>query len=172
MFVDKRLSSQQLYEQQKVIRQRNLYPPAPQIICCNLRTPENMASVLRVADAAASESVIFLHHQTSDVDEKKIKKISRSSDESVNWQIADLQTFKSHRPLIAIELTEQSHNVFNIALPDQCAFVVGNERHGVDDGLLQQCDYAVHIPMYGLNGSMNVSHALAIVLFEWRRQHA
>jgi len=25
--------------------------------------------------------------------------------------------------------------------------------------------------MFGVNGSMNVTHALAVALFEWRRRH-
>ncbi|WP_373693577.1 hypothetical protein [Limnofasciculus baicalensis] len=38
--------------------------------------------------------------------------------------------------------------------------------------MLEHCQQAVQIPMYGVNGSMNVTHALAIVLFEWRIQHS
>lgn len=172
MPVDKLLSSRELYERQKKVRNMELYPAAPDIICCDLNTAENMAAVLRVADAAGSQQVIFLNAQSVSPDRRKIKKISRSSDESICWKFADLQTFKFEKKLIAIELTEQSTNVFETQLPSDCAFIIGNERHGVNGDLLQQCEYSVHIPMYGKNGSMNVSHALAIVLYEWRRQHS
>ena len=166
---DKALASQQLYERQKLIRKQSSLA-APNIVCCDIRTPENIGAILRVADAVASRKVILLSDQGDSLEHKKIKKISRSS-EHVLCESLSLKNYQKNMPLVAIELTEQSTNVFETKLPKVCAFVVGNERHGVADSLLQECESAVHIPMHGVNGSMNVSHALAIVLYEWRRQH-
>jgi tRNA G18 (ribose-2'-O)-methylase SpoU len=41
----------------------------------------------------------------------------------------------------------------------------------LDNSLLQKCEKSIYIPMKGHNKSMNVSHALTIVLGEWTRQH-
>jgi len=166
---DKVLTSQYLYERQKNVCQK-VIKAAPNIICCDIKTPENIGSVLRVADAVGSRKVILLSDQDAVLEHKKIKKISRSS-EDVVLESSNFEDYQSDVPLIAIELTELSSNIFDTKLPETCAFVMGNERYGIADKLLQQCESAVHIPMYGINGSMNVSHALAIVLYEWRRQY-
>ena len=73
--------------------------------------------------------------------------------------------------MIAIEITSKSTSILNTQLAEQCVLVIGNEKHGIAEDVLNMCSNAVHIPMFGGNGSMNVSHALAIVLYEWRRQN-
>ena len=50
-------------------------------------------------------------------------------------------------------------------------FFVGNEKVGLDDEPLKEVEKSVYIPMKGHNKSMNVSHALTIVLGEWMRQN-
>ena len=81
-----------------------------------------------------------------------------------------LDSHEKYQPLIAIEITSASDNLFETTLPDKCTLVVGNERQGIDEKILNVCHHAIHLPMFGNNGSMNVSHALAITLYEWRRQ--
>ena len=41
---------------------------------------------------------------------------------------------------------------------------MGNEKVGLDDEPLKEVEKSVYIPMKGHNKSMNVSHALTIVL--------
>lgn len=72
--------------------------------------------------------------------------------------------------LVAIETSEDSTNVFTTKLPKKIVFLLGNERNGLPDEILQKCALKVHIPMTGKCKSMNVSHALSVVLFEWQRQ--
>lgn len=74
--------------------------------------------------------------------------------------------------MIAVELTSRSIDLFKTTLPEECTLVVGNEEHGIPAAVLELCQQAVHIPMFGVNGSINVTHALAIARFEWRRQRA
>lgn len=52
------------------------------------------------------------------------------------------------------------------------AVVVGSERDGVSGRAAQFADTFVHIPMYGMSDSFNVSAACAIVLAEAARQRA
>jgi tRNA (guanosine-2'-O-)-methyltransferase len=56
----------------------------------------------------------------------------------------------------------------NFTLPT--AFILGNEHRGVDAELLPHVDGEVHIPMYGMIQSFNVSVAAAILLAEASRQ--
>ena len=50
------------------------------------------------------------------------------------------------------------------------AFVVGNERFGIDGETLQAVDSVCRIPVRVIKNSMNVSVAFGIAAFEWLRQ--
>jgi 23S rRNA (guanosine2251-2'-O)-methyltransferase len=50
------------------------------------------------------------------------------------------------------------------------AFVVGNERFGVESETLKKCDAICRIPLRGIKNSMNVGVAFGVAAFEWLRQ--
>lgn len=50
------------------------------------------------------------------------------------------------------------------------AIVMGSESKGISEGVLEMCDAQVRIPMVGNIGSLNVSVATAVVLYELVRQ--
>lgn len=167
-----KIDSKILYQRQKTISSR----PGPTIVADNLQTPANIASVFRLADAANAAQIIFLQHSTNNFTlDKNIQRLSRNTTHIKNSYLSydDFIKQSSTLPaLIAIELTSTAGNILETALPAECCFVVGSERHGISEEILNCCTSAVYIPMYGVNGSMNVSHALAICLYEWRQQHS
>ena len=132
----------------------------------------NVGAVLRIADAVGCSRAIFIRDKPYRM--KKIRKTARNCTELVNWEVCSFQEFMSMistlPPLTALELTSRSSNIYRTALPGVCTLVIGSERNGIPPAILEQCRKAVHIPMYGVNGSMNVTHALAVALYEWRRQ--
>ncbi len=164
------LDGKTLYERQKTARDL----AGPTVIAANLEKPENIGSLLRVADAAGCAEVILaqdrrLRHR------ERIFATAVETQNHVPWCVSLVDEFLAGAAaigpnLIAIELTTTSRNVFEVALPRACAFVIGNERYGIPDKILAACNSAVHVPMFGVKGSMNVTHALAVVLWEWRRQ--
>lgn len=167
-----RTDSQTLFEQQQKIKKIS----APLIIAIDPQTPANVGSIYRLADATASPKIIFIQKTFNSFENNKtIRRISRNTQTCIDteyWSYEKFDTeYLSLPALIAIEITSQSKNIFNTSLPESCGFVLGSERNGVPDKILQKCASAVHIPMYGQNGSMNVSHALSISLYEWHRQH-
>jgi tRNA G18 (ribose-2'-O)-methylase SpoU len=162
--------SQLLYQRQ---RQFNAIA-APAVIADGLRTPENMGAVLRLAEAAGSRSVTFVEQEAFDpCSPQKIRRTARGAEQRVQWDSCGREEFLT-RPQsvisVAVEITGESTPIFEAVLPGQCALMIGNERHGISPQMLATCRQAVHVPMFGLNGSMNVTHALAVALFEWRRQ--
>jgi tRNA G18 (ribose-2'-O)-methylase SpoU len=168
------LDGQLLYERQQVLRAQGRFPPAPQIVAAQLQAPDNIGGVLRLADAAGSSRVVFVG--ATALDHRRTLRAARSCDSLVSWEVYSVEQFlleqESLQPLIALEITSTSRALFSTDLPARCAFVIGNERHGIPQALLAACSMAIHIPMYGTNGSMNVTHALGVALFEWRRQQA
>jgi tRNA G18 (ribose-2'-O)-methylase SpoU len=170
-----KIDSQTLYERQQEANSNNLRDVAPVIIATGLRTPDNIASILRIAEAAYSTRVIFVTDKNQKIEfDNKIKRLSRDTDKELNIEQYEVDEFLKacHElpEMIAIEITTESKDIFNTTFSDKCSLVVGSESHGINNQVLEKCQRAVHIPMYGRNGSMNVSHALAISLFEWRRQ--
>ncbi len=176
ILVGEQLDSKSLHERQKKYRAEHSYLPAPIIVAAQLQVPENIGSVLRLADAAGSRQVIFVSDDDITRMLKQIQRTARSTDALVNWEVWAQEKFlkceDALQPLIALELTTTSSSLFENELPEKCALVIGNEQHGIPASMLPKCERALHIPMYGVNGSMNVTHALAIALFEWRRQHS
>ena len=167
LLAGEQIDSQTLYEQQKARRAATRFLPGPTIVAAGLQTPENIGSVLRLADAAGCPEVMFVNsaiqHPT------RIRRTARNTDALVKWKFCSeeqvLEQFAAFEPLIAIELTTASMNIFETRLPVKCTFVIGSEKHGISPRILAQCQRAVHIPMYGVNGSMNVTHELAVELF-------
>lgn len=68
---------------------------------------------------------------------------------------------------MALEITSGSvdvRRVISSAAP--IVLIVGGENKGVSQGLLDESEQTVHIPMMGHNSSMNVVVACAIAVFE------
>lgn len=175
MTAGEQLDGQDLYEQQKARRAGDIVPYAPTIIAAHLRSAENMGSCLRIADAVGSRRVIFIS-EPGGVKAARIRKVSRHSHKYIDWLMCSQAEFLAQhlgsiKPLYALELTSTSSDIYETELPLDFALMIGNERDGIPAALLDVCDGALHIPMYGVNGSMNVAAALAIAVYEWRRRH-
>lgn len=154
-------------------QQSNSNNNGPTIICDGIQTPENFGSILRVADATGCQSIRLLDSEL-DLANKKLSKIARSTEQHLNIQHLTLEHFieQRHRfkQLCALEITTQSTSLFDTNISRCDGIVIGHESSGIRASLLSYCEGAIHLPMYGINGSMNVSHALSVFLYEWRRQ--
>lgn len=170
----KQIDSQQLYEQQKSKKADGTFKVAPRLLLSAMSKIENIAAVYRLADAAGCDTIYMLAEKAEHLDQKTLQRVSRSTANSIKTISLTLEELQQRHtkwpPLIAIEITSKSTSILDTQLPEQCVLVIGHEKQGVPEQVLRLCKQAVHIPMYGINGSMNVSHALAIVLFEWHRQ--
>jgi len=169
---NKQLTGDALY-----LRQKNKTDfTAPVIICDGLQTPDNLGSILRVADATGSKGIILLDSNL-DLSSKKISKIARSTNKHITIMQLSLDDFiqsenKHYKEIFALEITTESKSLFTTDIINCDAIVLGHESRGIRQELLSLCKRSIHLPMYGVNGSMNVSHALSIFLYEWRRQKA
>ncbi len=63
-----------------------------------------------------------------------------------------------------------NQSVFDVNLKGKAAFVLGGEERGLRRLVEETCDHLISIPMLGKLGSLNVSVAGAIAIYERLRQ--
>lgn len=147
--------------------------PRPILIADHLLTPDNMGALIRLADNIGANEVCFLGRE----EEHRLGKVRRaaaSSRDNIRWFFSEESDLHKIVPegktIVAIETADNATCIFDTQLPEDLAFIVGGESHGLSEDLLSQCDMVVYIPVPGPTRSLNVSHAAAVALFEWQRQ--
>ena len=70
--------------------------------------------------------------------------------------------------MAAVEQTEDSRELPKYHPPHKVVLLVGREVEGVEQEVLDACDLALEIPMFGKKESFNVVQAAAMALFHCR----
>ncbi len=146
------------------------------LILHNVRSSENVGSILRSADAAGVEKVYLCGITPAPIDRfgrpnPRVLKASLGAEKSVRWEvredsralIEELQQKKVR--IYALEQSEHSVDYRTVTMNAATALIVGNEVDGVEDELLTLADTIIEIPMRGTKESLNVSVACGITLF-------
>ena len=74
-------------------------------------------------------------------------------------------------PLIGLEQASNSQSIFEFCFARKLVLVIGNERLGIEDEVLQLLDGTIEIPVYGLPYAHNAATATAMALYEYCRQY-
>jgi len=147
----------------------------PVIVADHILSPMNVGAILRLAANINAAKVWLVYDEDPGFRNYKIKSTSSGASEKIDWEIISPEKLPEvlhpGNEIIAIETTEDAQNIYHAVLPAGVVFMVGNERYGLSDPLLKLAKRRVFIPVPGPISSLNVSHALAIGLFEWLRQH-
>jgi TrmH family RNA methyltransferase len=145
----------------------------PIIAAWQIINPENIGNLIRLADNVGARQV-FILGESFQLRMSSVKKTAGLSFSNVQLTFINPEDFfgqlDPNYQLVAIETSHESVNIFTVKLPEKLVFMLGNERNGLPEDILSKCNMQVHIPMTGKCKSMNVSHALAVALFEWQRQ--
>jgi len=159
---------------------RNEYldqPKTPLIVLLdNVTNSYNIGAFIRLADAFAIEKVIICGSGALSISDKKLKKASRNEAKWVTVEYQDstsesLQTLiDENYTIYSVELCHHSIDYGEVKYPPKSVLVLGNERKGVSEVALKLSHQLIHIPMFGMGNSLNVSTAGAIVLAECVKQ--
>jgi tRNA G18 (ribose-2'-O)-methylase SpoU len=88
--------------------------------------------------------------------------------------VADDDAFFAHvrgRPVWALEKDHARRSLYEVsAFPPDVVLVLGSERFGLPQGMVNAADDVIGIPMYGVNHSFPVAVAAGIVMSEWARR--
>lgn len=144
------------------------------LVLDNVTNSYNIGSFIRLADAFAIEKIIVCGALT--ISDKKLKKASRNEAKWVCIEYSDSTTasiqalLNKDYTVFSVELCHGSLDYKEVCYTSPCALVLGNERKGVSEAALALSHHQIHIPMFGMGNSLNVSTAGAIVLAECTSQ--
>lgn len=138
----------------------------------NIRSLYNVGSLFRTSDSANVNELILCGF-TPHPPRKEIEKTALGAVDSVKWKyFEDIKdAIKEQKSkgvkVIALELTDKKRDYTSLEKNDYpLCLVLGNELVGIDDDILELCDDAVEIPMFGVKHSLNVSVSAGIAVYE------
>jgi len=169
----KKLSYEDIIKNRKTVEQfkQNTHFPIS-IILNNIRSMYNVGTFFRTCDAA-NISELILTGWTPYPPRNEIEKTALGSTNSVLWRYeknifnAIKEQKNKGEKIFAVELTyngRQYNSLTNNDFP--LCLIFGNELIGIEDNVLEYCDEAIEIPMYGIKHSLNVGICGGIVIFE------
>ncbi len=148
------------------------------LILHNIRSTHNVGSIFRTADASGVKKIYLCGYTPTPIDRfgrkrKDVAKVALGAEETVEWKheksIGDLinRLKNENVKVVAVEQDKNSISYKDFILEKDTAFILGEERNGVEKEILSKCDAVVEIPMKGEKESLNVSVATGVVLFRF-----
>ena len=146
------------------------------LVLDNVHDPHNVSAIYRSCDAFGVATV-HLYYTTCPfpVLSKKTSASARKWVDTVRHEnrqgLIDTLRAGGHQVLATL-CSSSARPVAEYDLTRPTAIIMGNEHDGVSEELVPLVDGQVHIPMYGMIQSFNVSVAAALLLSEASRQRA
>lgn len=154
---------------------KDVFAAEPRLIAVleEVRDPGNAGTIVRAADSAGADAVIFTG-RTVDLYNPKVVRSTTGSlfhlPVAIGAELADVvaRARAAGMQVLAADVKGEDLLVARrengLAAPT--AWVFGNEAHGLDDADLQQVDRVITVPIYGNAESMNLATAAAVCLYE------
>lgn len=146
------------------------------LILPDIRSALNVGAIFRTADAVGISKIYLTGYTPRPTDQfgrvqKDISKSALGAETWIPWEykkttVPLLRSLKKDGfTIIAIEQSKNSVDYKKIKKIEKIAFIIGPEVEGLNQKILNECDYIAEIPMKGKKESLNVSVATGIALF-------
>ncbi len=134
----------------------------------------NFGAIIRTAECTGVDGIVIQKKGAAPVTEDTIKtsagaafkvpiaKIDHLKDAVFYLQASGIQV------IAATEKTE--HSIYEINFKVPCAIIMGSEDTGISPSILKTADHKARLPLLGEIGSLNVSVACGVFLYEAVRQ--
>ena len=144
------------------------------IILDRITDTRNFGAISRVADASGVDAIIIPEKESAIITSDSIK----TSAGAINFiPICKVKSLKStanflkESGLKLVSCTEKGDKKFYDAdLTSPCCIILGSEKDGISNSLMDISDERLNIPMKGNVESLNVSSSASVILFEVVRQ--
>lgn len=164
--------TKQEIRQDKVTREEFLHIPRNPIylVLDSLMCAHNVGTIIRLSDALLVEKV-FICGDGVKPPSKKVRKGSLGAERWVPWEhrkdtfatVAELKSTGIWIITAEIATTSIDYRHANHQFP--ACLVLGREDRGVAQSIVEISDSVVHLPMYGMVNSLNVSTVAAVLLY-------
>ncbi|RIK91860.1 MAG: 23S rRNA (guanosine(2251)-2'-O)-methyltransferase RlmB [Burkholderiales bacterium] len=138
--------------------------------------PRNLGACLRVADGAGAAAVIAPKDRACALTEIAMQTASGAAESVPYLMVTNLARALDEirdRGIFVVGTDERATTgLYEQRLEGSLAWVLGAEGTGMRRLTRERCDALVRIPMRGAVGSLNVSVAAGVVLYETLRQRA
>lgn len=147
------------------------------LILPNIRSCHNVGAMFRTADAFSVDK-LFLVGYTAAPPKIQIDKVSLGAEKWIPFETHPIEELKNlietlkadGFTIVALEKSETSIELNDLEIEKPVALIVGNEVDGVEDEILELCDFVTHIEMLGKKESLNVSIAAGIAMSSIRNK--
>ena len=150
--------------------------PSCVVVLHEVRDPGNAGTILRSADAAGADAVVFAG---STVDPYNAKVVRASAGSLFHLPVvrsaatADAVAALRERGCAVLAMAgDGADDLYGAPLEAPVAFLFGNEAQGLDAATRDLADAVVRIPVPGRAESLNLAAAATVCLFEWARRRA
>jgi len=150
------------------------HPPALVVVLDGVEDPRNLGAILRTAEAAGADGVVLPERHSAGLSET-VARASAGALEHVQVArvgnlVQALGTLKARGVWVVGFDAAGTERWDAVDLARPVALVLGGEGRGIRRLVREHCDHLVSIPHFGHVGSLNVSVAAGIALYEAVRQ--
>ncbi len=168
------MSEKQLNHNEIIPEQKNNIKTLPVcLITDGVNDYGNLGMIFRIADALKLEK-IYLYNLKKDLNLRLLRKKSRTTSEYVKFEIIEdfsgILSLKKSYNFVILEKTDKSINYTEYIPKLPLCLITGSEKNGVSDDIIKLSDVSVHLPMSGVNTSVNVATAAAVVLYDFNNK--
>jgi 23S rRNA (guanosine2251-2'-O)-methyltransferase len=148
--------------------------PALIVVLDGIEDPQNFGAILRTAEAAGVDGVIRQDRHSAPMSGTVAKASAGASEHVRVATVVNIARAIEELKAAGVWVTglagegAVAYDAIDYTTPT--AIVLGAEGSGLRRLVRERCDHVARIPMAGLVGSLNVSAASAVVLFEVVRQ--
>ena len=154
---------------------KDIFAAGPRLVAIleEVRDPGNAGTIIRAADAAGADAVVF-SGRTVDLYNPKVVRSSTGSifhlPVAVGADLGNVLERARAAGLSVIAADVKGDDLLSArndgVLAQPTAWLFGNEAHGLPDEQLELADRVVTVPIYGHAESMNLATAASVCLYE------
>ena len=152
-----------------------LEAPSPLVVALDqVQDPQNLGAVCRSAEAAGAAGVVIPERRSAAVTPAACKASAGAVEHLSIARVPNLAEWMADAKEAGAWLYGATHDgpapYTSADLTGSVVLVLGSEGRGLRPRVAGACDLLVSIPVFGKVGSLNVSAAAAVLLFEAARQ--
>lgn len=143
------------------------------VVVDSVRSAFNLGGIFRTAECFGVSELVLCGY-TPLPDQPQAARAALGCERLVPWRYAEdvrgaIAALRAEgRRCFALETVQDAPDLAAAAWPFPCGLVLGNERFGLDAGVIKACDGVVRIPLFGRKNSLNVVTAFAVAAYAIR----